>query len=42
MLNGVDYLRIDDAGLHIRNQKQIIVIPADTVIACAGQESERR
>ena len=42
MLNGVDYLKIDDAGLHIRHQEQIIVIPADTIIVCAGQESERR
>lgn len=41
MLNGIEYLKIDDAGLHIKRQNTVEVIPADTVIICAGQESER-
>ncbi len=42
MLNGVKYLKIDDQGLHIQREQQTSVIPADTIIICAGQESERR
>ena len=41
MLNGVEYLKIDDQGLHIQREQQTSVIPADTIIICAGQESER-
>jgi len=41
MLNSCEYLRIDDDGLHIRHEGQLQVLPADTVIICAGQESER-
>ena len=41
MLNAVEYLKIDDAGLHIRRGGQQQILPADTVIICAGQESER-
>jgi 2,4-dienoyl-CoA reductase (NADPH2) len=37
MLNGVQYLKIDDAGLHclVNNQPQLFEV--DTVIVCAGQ-----
>ena len=41
MLKGVEYKRIDDAGLHIVADGKEIVIPADTVIVCAGQEPNR-
>ena len=41
MLNAVEYLKIDDAGLHIKREDKVEIIPADTVIICAGQESER-
>ena len=41
MLNAVEYLKIDDAGLHIKREDKVEVLPADTVIICAGQESER-
>src|SRR5690606_31111212 len=42
MLNAVEYLKIDDAGLHVSiacGEPQ--VLPVDTVIICAGQEPLR-
>lgn len=44
MLGGVNYERIDAAGLHVsfgpgRENPQLI--PADTIVLCAGQVSER-
>ena len=45
MIGGVNYERIDGDGLHVsfgedrRNPK---LIPADTVVLCAGQEPDRR
>ena len=42
MLNSVEYLKIDDQGLHISiagGEPQ--VLPVDTVIICAGQEPLR-
>ncbi|WP_313917807.1 NADPH-dependent 2,4-dienoyl-CoA reductase [Tahibacter sp.] len=42
MLVGVTYERIDDAGLHIRIGEASEVLPVDTVVLCAGQESNRR
>ncbi len=41
MLSGVAYQRIDDAGLHITVDGQPQLIPADTVVVCAGQEPRR-
>jgi 2,4-dienoyl-CoA reductase (NADPH2) len=41
MLAGVDYLAIDDAGLHIRVDGDPRLLEVDTVIICAGQEPER-
>jgi 2,4-dienoyl-CoA reductase (NADPH2) len=41
MLKGVTYRRIDDAGLHITVDGRETLIPADTVIVCAGQEPRR-
>lgn len=35
------YLKIDTEGLHIEVQGRIEVIPADTIVVCAGQESVR-
>jgi 2,4-dienoyl-CoA reductase (NADPH2) len=37
MVNGVDYLHIDDAGLHTRVNDQPQVFEVDTVVVCAGQ-----
>ncbi|HVJ23413.1 MAG TPA: NADPH-dependent 2,4-dienoyl-CoA reductase [Burkholderiales bacterium] len=41
MIKGVDYRRIDDAGVHIGGDGRETVIAADTVIVCAGQEPKR-
>ncbi|MFZ5756526.1 MAG: FAD-dependent oxidoreductase [Pseudomonadota bacterium] len=41
MLAGVEYLKIDDAGLHIRVKGETKVLAVDHVIICAGQESVR-
>jgi len=41
MLGGVEYLRIDDAGLHLRVEGKEQVLAVDSVILCAGQESRR-
>jgi 2,4-dienoyl-CoA reductase (NADPH2) len=41
MLKGVQYQRIDDAGVHIVVEGKETVVDADTVIVCAGQTSRR-
>jgi 2,4-dienoyl-CoA reductase (NADPH2) len=41
MVKGVEYRRIDDAGVHIAVDGKESVIPADTVVICAGQEPLR-
>ncbi|MEA3194957.1 MAG: 2,4-dienoyl-CoA reductase [Betaproteobacteria bacterium] len=41
MLKGVEYRRIDDAGVHISVEGKELLVPADTVIVCAGQEPRR-
>ena len=41
VLVGVDYLRIDDAGLHIRHEGEPRLLAVDHVVVCAGQESVR-
>ncbi|MGS3137347.1 FAD-dependent oxidoreductase [Aeromonas sanarellii] len=38
MLSGVQYLRIDDQGLHIQVGEAKQCLPVDQVIICAGQE----
>ena len=38
MLSGVQYLRIDDEGLHIQVGDKQQCLPVDQVIICAGQE----
>jgi 2,4-dienoyl-CoA reductase (NADPH2) len=40
-MTGVTYRRIDDNGLHITVGGEHRVIPADTVVICAGQEPSR-
>jgi 2,4-dienoyl-CoA reductase (NADPH2) len=37
MIKGVQYRRIDDAGVHIAVDGKESVIPAATVVVCAGQ-----
>jgi len=41
MFAGVNYDRIDDAGLHVTVDDQKQVLPVDNVIICAGQEPLR-
>ena len=41
ILVGVDYLKIDDAGLHIRHEGEPRLLAVDHVVICAGQESVR-
>ncbi len=41
MLAGVEYQRIDERGVHIIHDGAVKLIEADTVVVCAGQESER-
>jgi 2,4-dienoyl-CoA reductase (NADPH2) len=41
ILTGVEYLRIDDAGLHLRHDETHHVLDVDHVVLCAGQESVR-
>ena len=42
MQGGVQYLKIDDAGLHIERNGQAEVLPVDNIIVCAGQEPNRQ
>jgi len=41
MLAGVDYERIDDAGLHVRIDGRRQCLPVDSIVVCAGQEPRR-
>jgi 2,4-dienoyl-CoA reductase (NADPH2) len=44
MLGGVEYVRVDDDGLHITvpaDPREARVLAVDTVVVCAGQESVR-
>jgi 2,4-dienoyl-CoA reductase (NADPH2) len=41
MLSGVEYVKIDDAGLHIVVDGKPQVLDVDTVVICAGQEPRR-
>lgn len=40
-MTGVTYRRIDTAGLHVTVGAEERVLPVDTIVVCAGQESER-
>jgi len=41
MINGADYLKIDDQGLHINLAGKIECLEVDNIILCAGQLSNR-
>jgi 2,4-dienoyl-CoA reductase (NADPH2) len=41
MVGGVEYRRIDDAGLHVTIGGEDRLFEVDTVIVCAGQEPRR-
>ncbi len=40
-VSGATYERIDDAGLHLTVDGEPVLVEADTVVVCAGQESVR-
>jgi len=40
MLGGVEYVKIDDDGLHIRVDGKDQLLPVATIVICAGQESK--
>jgi len=39
LLGSVEYLKIDDAGLHIKQNNEEICLEVDQIVLCAGQES---
>ncbi len=41
MLSGVEYVKVDDVGLHLRVDGAPRVLEVDHVVVCAGQESVR-
>ena len=41
MQGGVEYLKIDDAGLHIAVDGKPKLLDVDTIVVCAGQEPRR-
>ena len=41
MVKGVEYQKIDDHGLHILVDDEPVTLDVDTIILCAGQESDR-
>ena len=41
MVAGVEYVKIDDAGLHISVDGKPQVLDVDTIVICAGQEPRR-
>ena len=41
MLAGVTYERVSSEGLHIEHRGEKIILPVDTIVLCAGQESVR-
>ena len=41
MIAGVEYLKIDDAGLHIKVNDEVQILPVDNVVVCAGQEPQK-
>ena len=41
MIGGVEYVRVDDEGFHLRVDGQAQVLPVDHVVVCAGQEPSR-
>ncbi|MDG1262626.1 MAG: NADPH-dependent 2,4-dienoyl-CoA reductase [Flavobacteriales bacterium] len=41
MIGGVEYIKVDDAGLHVRVKGAEKVLDVDHVVVCAGQLSER-
>jgi 2,4-dienoyl-CoA reductase (NADPH2) len=41
MLGGIEYVRVDDAGFHVRVDGVDQLLQVDHVVVCAGQEPRR-
>ena len=41
MIQGVEYKKIDDQGLHVILEGEPRILEVDTVVICAGQEPQR-
>ncbi|MFO1284828.1 MAG: NADPH-dependent 2,4-dienoyl-CoA reductase [Burkholderiales bacterium] len=41
MISGVEYAKVDDAGLHVVVDGEPRVLDVDTIVVCAGQEPRR-
>jgi 2,4-dienoyl-CoA reductase (NADPH2) len=41
MIGGVEYVKIDDAGLHVRINGEERLLEVDSIVICAGQEPRR-
>ena len=41
MLGGLEYVKVDDAGLHVKQAGEDKVLAVDHVIVCAGQVPNR-
>ena len=40
-INGVEYVKVDDAGFHIQRKGEAMVLDVDHIVVCAGQEPLR-
>ncbi len=41
MIGGVEYVKIDDNGLHIKEDGELRLLEVDNIVICTGQESEK-
>ncbi|MBK9151451.1 MAG: NADPH-dependent 2,4-dienoyl-CoA reductase [Saprospiraceae bacterium] len=41
MLSEVQYIKIDDDGLHIMHKNEALLLPVDNIIICAGQIADK-
>ncbi|PRI10302.1 NADPH-dependent 2,4-dienoyl-CoA reductase [Leucobacter massiliensis] len=41
MVPGVEYRRVDDAGLHLLLEGEELALPVDTIVLCTGQDPAR-
>ena len=41
MMQGIQYEKIDDQGLHIKIKEKSVVLDVDNIVICAGQISNR-
>ena len=41
MINGCDYKKIDDAGLHVTINGEETILDVDSIVICAGQQPFR-